>query len=171
MTNPIPETINAFNVYKDGKQLIGISEEVQLPDFEQLTETLSGPGILGEFESSSIGHFGSMEIEIPYRTIDGVKTHMNPFESQDLTLRGAIQQTDASGAVDFVGMRVVVRGKAKKVAGGSLKQGSPMGSSVTLEIIYILIEIDGVVVIELDKLNCIYKVNDVDLLEKVRALC
>jgi len=167
----IPESINAFNVYKNGNKLIGISEEVTLPDFEQLTETLSGPGILGEIESAALGHFSSMEMEIPYRTIDGVKNHLNAFESQDITLRGAIQKTDASGSTDFVGMRVVVRGKAKKVAGGTLKQGSPMGSSVTLEVIYILIEIDGNVCIELDKLNSIYKVDGVDLLEKVRSLC
>lgn len=171
MNNPIPETINAFNVYRNGTKLVGISEEVTLPDFEQLTETISGPGILGEFESASIGHFSAMELEIPYRTIDGVKEHLNPFEAQDITLRGAIQQTDASGAVDFIPMRVVVRGKSNKVSSGSLKQGAPMGSSVTIQVIYILIEIDGTIVIELDKLNSVYKVNGIDILEKVRSMC
>ena len=53
----IPSKINSFNVYKDGTRLIGISEEVTLPDFGSLTETLSGPGILGEVDDPTLGHF------------------------------------------------------------------------------------------------------------------
>ena len=37
----IPSKINSFNVYKDGTKLVGISDEVTLPDFEALTETRS----------------------------------------------------------------------------------------------------------------------------------
>ena len=69
------------------------------------------------------------------------------------------------------GMRVVVRGKQKKFDAGKLKQGEQMDASVTLEIIYLLIEIDGKNKIELDKLNFVYKVNGKDILEKVRKQC
>ena len=34
--------INAYNVYRDSKKLVGLSDEVTLPDFEGLTETISG---------------------------------------------------------------------------------------------------------------------------------
>ena len=44
----IPEIINDFNVYKSGSKLIGVSDEVTLPDFEARTETISGGGIAGE---------------------------------------------------------------------------------------------------------------------------
>ena len=64
----IPEKINAYNVYKGGKKLIGISDEVTLPDFEAMTETISGAGVLGEIDSPAIGLFGSQEMEIPFRT-------------------------------------------------------------------------------------------------------
>lgn len=34
MAYNIPSKINSFNVYKDGTKLVGISDEVTLPDFE-----------------------------------------------------------------------------------------------------------------------------------------
>ena len=40
-----------------------------------------------------------------------------------------------------------------------------------IPVIYILIEVNGKKKFELDKLNFVYKVNDVDLLAKVRKLC
>jgi len=169
----IPSKINAFNVYKGKAQLIGISEEVTLPDFESLTETLSGPGILGEIDDPTLGQFASMEIEIPFRTMDAdLFILSDDISSVTITLRGAIQYTEnETGATDFKQMRVVVRGKNKGITGGKLKNGAGTASSIKLEVLYILIEIGGITEIELDKLNFIYKVHNQDLLEKVRKMC
>ncbi len=52
-----------------------------------------------------------------------------------------------------------------------MKQGQKMGASVTLELVYVLIEINGKVELELDKLNDKYIVNGVDILEEVRKYC
>lgn len=43
-----------------------------------MTETLTGPGILGEIEEVIIGQFGSMELEIPFRILDedAIQTHV-----------------------------------------------------------------------------------------------
>lgn len=169
----IPSKINSFNVYKDGTRLIGISDEVTLPDFESLTETLSGPGILGEVDDPTLGHFSSMEMEIPFRTMDSdLFILSDDISSVMVTLRGSIQYTvNETGATTLKQMRVVVRGKNKGITGGKAKQGSGTSSSIKLEILYILIEIDSVTEIELDKLNFIYKVHGKDLLEKVREMC
>ena len=42
---------------------------------------------------------------------------------------------------------------------------------MTVEITYIMIELDGKQRIELDKINNVYKVNGVDLLAKIRKQC
>ncbi len=169
----IPSKINSFNVYKDGTRLVGISDEVTLPDFESITETLSGPGILGEIDDPTLGHFQSMEMEIPFRTMDkDLFILSDDSYSVTLTLRGSIQYTvNNSGATSFKPMRIVVRGKNKGITGGKAKQGTGTGSSIKLEILYILIEIGNVIEIELDKLNFVYKVHGNDLLEKVRNMC
>ena len=67
--------------------------------------------------------------------------------------------------------RIVIKGKKKGFTMGSLKQGSATKPSVKLEILYILIEVNGKKKFELDKLNVVYKVNDVDLLQKARSQC
>ena len=169
----IPSKINSFNVYKDGTKLVGISDEVTLPDFESMTETLSGPGILGEIDDPTIGHFQSMEMEIPFRTMDKDLFILSDDISRVMiTLRGSIQYTvNDTGATTLKPMRVVVRGKNKGITGGKAKQGTGTASSIKLEILYILIEIGNVVEIELDKLNFVYKLHGKDLLKKMRKMC
>ena len=169
----IPGVINNFNLYNKGTALVGLTGEITLPDFEAMTETLSGPGILGEIEEVIIGMFGSMELEIPFRILDEDAFNlMSPTQVLDLTLRASEQYTvKSTGNIDYKGMRVVVRGRQKKLAGGTVKQGGAMDSAVTVEITYIMIELDGKKRIELDKLNNVYKVNDVDLLAKIRKQC
>lgn len=169
----IPEVINSYNMYLNGNQLIGLSGEVSLPDFEPITETISGPGILGEYETTLPGMFNDMEIEIPFRTlVDDVFKLMNSNKVLDITLRGAMQVTNKSnGLSDQVGIRVVIRGKNKKLKSGSMQNGKAMDASVTVGILYILIEVDGKKKLELDKLNSVFIVDGVDLLKKVRALC
>ena len=109
----IPDKINMFNVYKDGKQLIGVTDEVSLPDLEPLSETMSGAGILGEIDSPAIGQFGSIEMEIPFRVLDSDMFSLaSPLEMIDLTLR-ASEQVLAAQKIEFKGMRVVTRGMLK----------------------------------------------------------
>lgn len=168
----IPEVINDFNLYIAGNRMIGNTGEVTLPNFEALTETISGAGILGEIEASVIGRFGSMPFEIPFRALnaDYLKL-LNPNSPVDLTLRGAIQQlSPTTGATQYVGMRVVVRGTCKNVTPGTVKLGGAMESSVSLELTYILIELDKKPAIELNKLSPLFKVNGVDLLAPIRKL-
>ena len=166
----IPGVINNFNLYNNGTALVGLTGEISLPDFEGMTETLSGPGILGEIEEVIIGQFGSMELEIPFRILDeDAFKLMSPATSLNLTLRASEQFTvKSTGGIDYKGMRVVVRGRQKKLTGGTVKQGGAMDAAVTVEITYIMIELDGKQRIELDKINNVYKVNGVDLLAKIR---
>lgn len=168
----IPEVINDFNLYLSGNKLGGTTGEVALPDFEPITSTTSGNGILGEYEAIVLGHFGSMEQEIPFRCINEDYFKMvSPSKSVELTLRGAIQQSERDTMNEGeVGMRVVFRGRCKKISIGTVKQREQMGSMVSLELTYILIEMDGKERICLDKINTIYRINGVDQLAKIRAL-
>jgi Phage tail tube protein FII len=169
----IPETINAFNVYKDGAQLIGVTAEVTLPDFTAMTDTISGAGLMGEYETVITGAFSSMTIDIPFRTLnDDTFKLLSPTQALSLTLRGSIQNTNKNNlAMEYTGMRVVVTGRAKAIKPGTLKPGQQMNSSIAIEVMQILIEIDGKKKIELDKLNAVYKVDGKDLLAQIKSQC
>ncbi len=167
----VPEVINDFNAYSNGNRLVGVTGSVQLPNFEAVTEEISGAGVLGSYETAIPGFYSSMSQEVPFRILDtDIFTIMNPGELVDLTFRGSEQHTvKSTGALDYKGMRVVERGRLKSFSPGKLELGKQMGASVTLELLYILIEIDGKTKLEYDKLNSVFVVNGKDLLEKVRA--
>lgn len=96
----IPSKIHSYNVYDDNHsgRLYGTGEECTLPDFEALSETLSGAGILGELDDPAPGHFGNMQMEIPFRLLDGEAVDlMDPTSAARLTLRGAQQVLTAEG--------------------------------------------------------------------------
>lgn len=168
----IPTKINKYNVYSDGNRLLGMGDELSLPDFEASTETISGAGILGEVDDPTVGYFSNQEMEIPFRVLDPEAVDMlDMTRSVQLMIRGAQQTTNSQGDIEFRQMRVVVRGRAAKFSPGKVKAGSPMETSITLTVIYILIELEGKAVLELDKFNEIYKVNGVDILAQIKEMC
>lgn len=168
----IPTKINRYNVYNSGNRLLGMGDELTLPDFEASTETVSGAGILGEIDDPTPGYFTNQEIEIPFRILDKEATDMLDItKAVQLEIRGAEQTTNSEGDIEFLGVRVVVRGRCKKFAPGKMKAGNPMDTSITLSILYILIELEGEPVLELDKMNEVFKINGNDILAKVKELC
>ena len=51
----IPSKINNYNVYNVADRLIGVGDEVPLPDFEALADTISGAGGSGRREPDRTG--------------------------------------------------------------------------------------------------------------------
>jgi P2 family phage contractile tail tube protein len=169
----IPEVINDFNVYNNGNKFIGISGSHTLPNFDAVTETMSGAGVLGEYETGVVGNYSSMEQELAFRTLENDMFNlMDPTQPVDITFRASQQSTvKSSGALDYVSMRIVERGRFKSFEPGKIERGKQMEAKLKFELFYILIEIDGNTVIEYDKLNSVFTVNGKDLLEKVRSQC
>lgn len=170
--NTIPTKINKYNVYNKGNRLLGMGDEMNLPDFEPSSDTVSGAGILGEIDDPTIGYFGNQEMEIPFRVLDREAIDMMDMtKAVQLEIRGAQQTTNSEGDIEFRPMRVVVRGRGGKFSAGKVKAGSTMDSKITLTVLYILIELDEKPMLELDKLNEVYKVKGVDVLAKVKEMC
>ncbi|HJF34182.1 MAG TPA: phage major tail tube protein [Sporosarcina psychrophila] len=165
----IPEKIVNFNVYSDADKLVGVAAEVTLPDFEAMTETVSGAGIAGEYESATPGHFSSQTIEIPFRSISDPSFKFLQNKGQTIILRAAQQSYDvSSGKTNIRPLKVTIKGLPKGLNLGKVGVGTPTETTNTIEILYIKIEENGVTLLELDKLNFIFIVNGKDLLEDVR---
>ena len=135
----IPTKINKYNVYNTGNRLLGMGDEVTLPSFEASSETVSGAGVLGEFDDPTVGYFSNMEQEIPFRVMDEEAVDMlDQTKSVQLELRGAQQTVNSEGDTEFRAMRVVVRGKSGDFDPGKVKAANGTDTSVTLTITYIL---------------------------------
>ena len=169
--NYIPEKINDFNAYLDGNKMIGTAASVTLPETNMKTSTVSGAGVGGELDSPTIGQFESMEQEIQFNTLYSSAVDMlSPLSEVNLTFRGAQQVYDKTGGYIFKGLRIVEKGRVKKFNPGKLEKGEAMEAAATLELSYLMVEIDGKQVLEVDKLNGVYKVNGKDMLAEIKKL-
>lgn len=169
--NYIPEKINDYNAYLDGTKMIGMGASVSLPPIKTKTSTVSGVGVNGELDSPTIGQFESMEQEIQFNTLYSSAVDMlSPLSNVNLTLRAAQQVYDKTGGYAFKGLRVVEMGRVKSFEPGKVEKGEGMEAKVILELTYIMIEVDGNQIVEIDKLNGVYKVNGVDMLAGVKSL-
>ena len=170
-TNLTPEIVNSFNVYIDGVKAIGTAPEITLPQITSETIDVSGSGILGKISAPNIGQFESMEQEIQFNTLySSAMDMLSPLSTVNLTLRASQQVYDKQGGYNFKGLRVVEIGRVKKFNPGKVEKGEAMEATVTLELTYLMIEVDGQQLLEVDKLNGIYKVNGTDMLAGVNSL-
>lgn len=169
----IPEVINNFNAYSSGNLLIGVTSEVNLVELQAVTEAISGAGIAGTYNIPVLGHYGSMEQEVPFRVLyEDVFDMADPSKMVEITLRGSLQGTQKNDlSLDSIGCRFVFRGRVKNFKPGTMKAGGAMNASVVLEVLYLLYELDGEKKVELDKVNNVFKVNGKDLMEKIRRQC
>ena len=167
-----PSVVNQFNAYNSGNRIIGQTGEVTLPEINSKTTTVSGAGILGDIEEPVIGQIGSLKITIPFVTI--AKDYFalcDQLNAVDLTLRGAIQCMDTETAqAKIQQMRIVVRGKMASFTPGKVKGAEQMGSSVTLELLYFMVELDNEKMVEVDKLNNVFIVDGKDMLAPIRNM-
>lgn len=169
MSNVIPEKVVNYNVYNDIEKMVGVAGEVTLPDFESITETISGAGIAGEYESPTPGHFGSQEIEIQFRTLSDTSFNLMNNAGKSIVLRAAQQSTDmAQGKVSRRPLKITFRGIPKGLALGKIGVGTPTETTNKMEVLYIKVEENGKVLLEFDKLNFICIINGEDILAEVR---
>lgn len=171
MNNPIPEKVVNYNVYDDTEKLIGLSGEVTLPKLDSKAETISGAGILGEYDSVNPGHFSSMTIDLPFRTIFKKSFSLMKYSGRSLVLRAAQQSYDvSSGQMEYRGLKITIRGLPKALETGKLSVGAPTETKNTLEVLYLKIEENGSTLLELDKLNFVYIVDGQDMLANIKKL-
>jgi P2 family phage contractile tail tube protein len=165
----IPTQNINFSVYDSrSKDLLGVAE-VTLPSFEAMTETISGAGLAGEVDMPVLGHFGSMSVEISWRTMTTDATRLSQQTAQYLDMRGSIEQyEERTGAITTMPMKVAVITVPKSLNLGNLNVGTSSDSSNEFECSYIKVWLGGKEVVELDKFNYIYRVHDVDYLASVR---
>lgn len=170
MSNVIPEKVINYNVYDDTEKLVAVAGETTLPSFEALTETISGAGILGEYESPTIGHFGSQTLEINFRVLMDPTFRLSENKSRTIVLRAAQQSYDvAEGRHNVRPLKIIIKGLPKGVELGKLAPGGMTDSKNTIEVLYIKIEENGKSLLEFDKLNFVYIVNGKDELADLRS--
>lgn len=167
----IPSVLNTYNVYDNiGNKLIGVANELELPELEAMTDDVDGSGVLGVFADPATGQFESTEMNIKWKWMDArfFRIARTATFSQ-FTIRGSQQVTDPkTGNTDYWPLKIVVRGKMKNMKLGTLAKAKNINPETVLEVLYLNIKINKEPRLLLDKLNFRYEVNGVDMMKKIR---
>jgi len=166
--NSIPERLVDFRVYSNGSTLLGVAD-VELPKVQFQTAQLKGAGILGELETPTVGMTKSLKTKITFRTTTSAMVSLLDCAGHSLEFRGVVQKCDASGNRGYESCRVVVRGFPSEGELGKMDKGASGNSSIELECAYLKYVISDSTVLEIDKLNYIFKVGGTDLLSTIKT--
>lgn len=169
VTNLIPAVLTNAKIYRDGVDMLGLGT-VEMPDFEYMTESIGGLGIMGEMDVPVTGHFKAMSIKIKWNVPTQNATSLLQSAGHHLDIRGSIQQLDAgSGTFIDKPVKVVCRAMPKKSGIGKFEPGKKMDPETELEIYYIKMWLGGQELVEVDKLNFIYRLGGEDMLAQIRS--
>lgn len=142
---------------------------VTYPDLELLTETLKGVGINGEIDLPTYGQLGSLEVEISHNGLSADTIKMFGQQKQELEHRWASQVLDSEkGSSEVVGKKVIIKGLPKKLGIGSIEPNKAEEPTSSFEVLYLKYIIGNQPVLEIDKLNDVFKVGNVDYSEALR---
>lgn len=165
-----PEQTVAYRIYHKGSDFLGVAT-IELPQVQQMTETLSGSGIAGEIENPTIGITQSMTAKLSFTSItQEVFKALNWTETALWECYTALQVSDDATSVrDSVPYQINFLGRAKSFPLGSLEQGKKHGNEVEMEITRLEVLLEGKEKLLIDKLAFIYRVDGTDLLQQVRS--
>ena len=164
----IPDKLKGFMCYDEGRTMIGIADVV-LPNIQYMTDTIKGAGIAGEVDSPAVGNIQSMTTTINWRSLVAENIIYVAPNTYLFDFRGSVQIYDEdSGEYNSKAIKVVMKCIPKGFNLGNFDTAAQMGTNGEHEVIYIKVSIEGKEYVEIDKLNYIFKIDDVDYLEKVR---
>ena len=139
-----PEQNVAYRVYWQGKDLLGTAQ-IEMPQVQYMTETLSGSGLAGEIESPTIGLTQSMTCKMTFTSAT-----KDVFDILDWTLQplfecySALQIVDESTSIrESIPYRLNIVGRPKNMSLGTMEQGKKHGNDLELEVTRLEILLDG----------------------------
>jgi hypothetical protein len=166
----VPHITAAYNVYVDGgTKLLGLAD-CTMPNWEALTETITGAGIMGELEIPSRGHMSALTFVMNFRSMLDDPLTFAISQAYHFDLRAAQGFEDnTTYERGEAKERYSIRGPIKTVNPGT--RGPHAAWDATIEVAVRRVEhfIDGRQVLEFDLLNDVYRVNGVDIYQQVRA--
>lgn len=154
-------------IYEDGRNL-GVAD-VELPNVNYMTETMSGAGIMGEVSSVNAGNLESMTTTLNWNTINDDLLSLAAPKTHNLECYGALQHYDAAtGEIIIQQARVAMRVMPTSLKLGTLSNNAKTESGNDFSVVYLKVDIDGQNKVEVDPLNYIMIINGKDYAADIR---
>ena len=156
------------NVYVDGNNFLGKVREFELPTINQKTDPHEVMGLIGTPEFSE--GLEPMEATFSWASFysDVYQKIGNPMQAVQLQVRGSAANYTANGRTSETAVVVHMTVNFKTVPMGTFTPKTAVELESTASVHAIKLEIGGVVVLEIDVLANIYKVNGLDIMAEYR---
>ncbi len=148
---------------------LGDTTDLELPEIEYKTDTVKGAGIIGEIDWPSYLNISAMSFKAKLRTDNAAcSKYFTPgrkwFEVRWITDVFETPNANIGTASHKASMLCL----PKKYSPGKIETGSSSDTELDYEVVYYKKEVDGEIVIEIDKLNYVYRINGIDYAESIR---
>ncbi|ADO83711.1 phage major tail tube protein [Ilyobacter polytropus] len=165
----IPEKILQIRVLEGSSELGGIVD-ITPPNFENQSEEITGAGIDGSYESSSVGGYSNLPLVLKHRVVPSIASRrlMKPG-AKDLTIYMAKQiYNSESGETEIQKIEIQAKATHKSLNSGTTGPNTKQDAEQTFNLLSYKETIDGEVAIEYDKFNQVCIIDGTDVLAEVR---
>lgn len=171
----IYDKTNIFKAYygqvSEDARLAGVTDEMTLPNFENVSETLNLAGMVGEIDSPSAGQYKSATIDIPFTQVSKEAFGIMCDDSTSIILKSAQEILDTETYKKIYVVRTItIKGMTKGHDYGKLKKGGYGNPTIKKEVIYYKDQVGEDVIEEIDKFNGKAVINSEDVLGNVASL-
>lgn len=156
------------NIYIDGGSMLGKAEEINLPAIKHIMTEHKALGMVGKFEF--FAGIDKMEAKIKWNSFyaDAILKMADPTTTIQLQCRSSLEVYTAAGRTEQQPVVCYLTCQPKDFPMGNFKQHDNVELESNLNCTYCKLEVNGVVLVEIDVLANVYKVNGVDIMAKYR---
>lgn len=166
------KTVN-YSVYDrtdGGRVFLQDTKSVKRPDIEFQSDTIKGPGMLGEIEMPTLAQVNSLSHEINLRRETVETAGLMEPKIHEMEIDWTTDAMDAENKkLVAVANKEIIRYLPKKFSAGSLEGGTSEDGTLSVEDLYYKRIQDGDVLYEIDKLNNVCIINGVDYAADIRS--
>lgn len=150
------------------EQIVGLAT-VTLPDIEHSVEEIKGLGV-DTFEQVNPSSTNALTLQLKFNGFNKNMT-LGKNDVANLVIKVAVggMDSDAHGFVQKA-MIISCKGRVKKRTGGELGKGTKNEPEIELALTYYKQEIDGEVIVEIDKINTIAIIDGKNAYEETRKI-
>ncbi len=168
MFGGLPTSLIAFSVYLDAVKDAGVVD-IELPNIQFMTDTLSGAGISGEVEVPLPGLVQAMSMKIKKRAVNKQFTTLLAPRVHNLAFRGIVAMADPGHPTLKMknrNIRIVanVMPKGKNLGKGEI--GKSMDSESEFSVLSIRVFVDEIPVTHIDPFNSKFMVDGIEYIDE-----
>ncbi|WP_028856951.1 phage major tail tube protein [Psychrilyobacter atlanticus] len=165
--NGFPISLQGFSLYLNALKEIG-TVDVELPNIQFMTDTVTGSGIAGELEVPIAGLTKSMGMKIKKRAVNAQFTTLLAPIMHQLAFRGNLQMADPGSPIGRVKnrkIRIMAKVTPKNKNLGKAETAKAMDTEAEFEVISLRIFVDEIETLHIDKLNNKFVVDGINYLD------